>query len=649
MRRILFWLGLFVAQQAFAQVDDVDVYEMQLGELSKLKVISASKTEQTLDEVPSTVRVITADDIAARGYYSIDDVLSDLPGFQSRDILSLNSYHFLRGLPNQNNLILVLVDGIEINELNSGGFYAGSLFNLMNVRQIEVVYGPSSVAYGTNAVAGVINIITKDVDSEGVSMRAHVGTFNSLASNVSYSVFNKNKDRGFRVAAMFNQSDRADLRTTNNDANWSDLLETFERNYAIDAKCQWTNWTVGANFAQKQTALGTMQKSVGTTYRDFGTLWNILFANAYLKNHMQLNPQFKVQSTLYTRNASVLPNTIYQITDTAQISYYRPNHMVGAEIVADWNPSGSFSLTSGVELIYEKLATKPSLSFSSAFDVNPPRPETPEMESQKLMSFFIEPQYVLNSHFFISGGARLDLNGEHEPVLTPRLALNYLNGNFQGRLSFSEAFRAPKPWDYTDGIGNSTLKPEKIKSFDGALSYSGFLHSRFEATVFRNLLYNGFFRQLTPDGFRWINENEIETWGTELVWSYFHSKVKTELNYALTLSEDALGQPVPEISKHAVNGLLTYVMSSNWDFSLRGNYRSARKNPKFIQATQSQWVDSYFVLNAMGVYHVSSGVDIRLLARNILNSEYYHTSNRNPDRYRQPQRSILLSVSYLID
>lgn len=649
MRRILFWLGLFVAQQAFSQVDEVDVYEMQLGELSKLKVVSASKTEQTLDEVPSTVRVITADDIAARGYYSIDDVLADLPGFQSRDILSLNSYHFLRGLPNQNNLILVLIDGIEINELNSGGFYAGSLYNLMNVRQIEVVYGPSSVAYGTNAVAGVINLITKDVDSEGVSMRAHVGTFNSLSSNVSYSTLNEDKDRGFRVAAMFNQSDRADLSASNNDGNWSDLLETFERNYAFDAKYQWTNWTVGANLAQKQTALGTLQKSEGTTYRDFGTLWNILFANAYLKNQMQLNSHFQLFSTFYARNATVLPNTIYQITDTAQISYFRPNHMMGAEFVSEWKPTTSFSLTSGGEFVYENLATKPMQSFSEAFDQKPPRPDAPEMEAQKMVSFFIEPQYALNPNLFVSGGARLDLNGNHEPVLTPRFALNYLKNNFQGRLSYSEAFRAPKPWDYTDGIGNRGLKPEKIQSFDGALTYSGVLHSRFEATVFRNLLYNGFFRQLTPDGFRWINENEIETWGTELVWSYFQAKVKTELNYALTLSEDALGQPVPEISKHAVNGLITYMMSSKWDFTLRGNYRSARKNPKFIEATQSQWVDSYFVLNILGTYHVSNGVDIRLLARNILNSEYYHTSNRNPDRYRQPQRSILLSVSYLID
>jgi len=66
----------------------------------------------------------------------------------------------MRGAPSQNNLILVLIDGIQINELNSGGFYGGYQYSLQNVKQIEVVYGPSSALYGTNAISGIINIIT---------------------------------------------------------------------------------------------------------------------------------------------------------------------------------------------------------------------------------------------------------------------------------------------------------------------------------------------------------------------------------------------------------------------------------------------------------------------------------------------------------
>jgi len=62
----------------------------------------------------------------------------------------------MRGAPSQNNLILLLVDGVQINELNSGGFYSGGQFNLSDIERIEVVYGPASALYGTNAISGVM-------------------------------------------------------------------------------------------------------------------------------------------------------------------------------------------------------------------------------------------------------------------------------------------------------------------------------------------------------------------------------------------------------------------------------------------------------------------------------------------------------------
>ncbi len=86
--------------------------------------------------------MITAEQIRDNGYFTLEDALADLPGFQFRNILGFNSYLFMRGVPSQNNKILLLVDGVQINELNSGGFYAGGQFNLTNVDRIEVVYGP---------------------------------------------------------------------------------------------------------------------------------------------------------------------------------------------------------------------------------------------------------------------------------------------------------------------------------------------------------------------------------------------------------------------------------------------------------------------------------------------------------------------------
>jgi len=149
---------------------DQDVFNMSLTELMNVEVVSASKISEPIREVPATVQVITAEQIRDRGYFTLEEALSDLPGFQFRNILGFNSYVFMRGAPSQNNLILVLVDGIQINELNSGGFYGGGQYNLSNVERIEVVYGPASALYGTNAVSGIINIITKN---PGKGLKGH--------------------------------------------------------------------------------------------------------------------------------------------------------------------------------------------------------------------------------------------------------------------------------------------------------------------------------------------------------------------------------------------------------------------------------------------------------------------------------------------
>ena len=158
-------LLLSVAPAARPQSTDRELealLDMGLDELAQVEVTTASKRPESLALAPATVRVITEEQIRERGYLTLEQALADLPGMQLRDTIGLNSYVFVRGVPNQNNLALVLIDGIQINELNSGGFYGGGQYNLSNVKRIEVVYGPTSALYGANAVSGVINVITKD-------------------------------------------------------------------------------------------------------------------------------------------------------------------------------------------------------------------------------------------------------------------------------------------------------------------------------------------------------------------------------------------------------------------------------------------------------------------------------------------------------
>ncbi len=633
---------------SFPQSDSLDIYNLDFSQLSKLKITSTSKSPQNLGEVPSTIFVITATEIKEKGYFTLEEALSDLPGFQFRNILGINSYVFQRGIPSQNNLILLLIDGIQVNELNSGGFYGGGQYNLSNVERIEVIYGPASVAYGTNAISGIINIITKSAEEKQLAMNSLIGTFNTVATDIGFGCITKKKNFGIRVSGMYKQTDKADLRGKAGDYNWTDLMENYENDYSFDLKIQAKNFTLGTNCLQKQSSVATSYKSMGTIYIDHGSFWNIRFLNNYLKYNKKINDQLTFSSALYNRNATVLDNTVL-VVDTAQIGNYRPSNLTGLENVINYNSNKFIAVTVGITLEYEQLAQIFSETYSSSPDVRPPTPEKPAMENNYLASFFLEPRLTLLKNLYLSGGFRFDQSSIYDQVLTPHAGLIYNFHDQIFRFSYAEAFRAPKPWDYNDGIGNNSLLPEKMRSLEAAMTFSLFNNYKLDFIGYRNRLDNAIIKQFIDEGYRWVNDGEINTEGIEIYFRYLSKKLTSSINYTFNQSYNENDEFVPEISKHSGNASATYHFSNHIKINLRANYIGERKNPKMIESTHSNYVDPCLIFYGTLSLLNYKGFTVQFIVKNILNKEYYHTSNREPDRYRQPQRTIMVSVGYTMN
>jgi len=633
--------------ESYSQNDSIDIYDLNLTQLSKLKITSASKVAQNINEVPSTVFVITGEQIKENGYFTLEEALSELPGFQFRNINGINSYVFQRGIPNQNNLTLLLIDGVQINELNSGGFYAGGQFNLSNIERIEVIYGPSSLVYGTNAVSGIINIITKNPTEKKINLNALAGNFNTFNVDLNSSYVNKKNTFGVSVSGMYKTTDKANLKGFAGDNNWTNKMDNFENDYVFDLKINARDFVLGTNYIYKETSTATSEKSVGTIYRDYGTTWNIQFVNSYLKYNKKLNQKLTFTSQLYNRNATVLDNTIYSVLDTAQVGYYRPNNLTGFENILDYtgNEFGLFS--GGLTFEYEQLSEKSSLSYSNSEDQKPPKPEKPKMVTNYLASIFVEPRFTLFKNLFLSTGARFDQSSIYDQVLTPRIGISYNYKKQLFRLSYVEAYRAPKPWDYTDGLGNSSLLPEKMKSLEAAFTFSLFDNYKIDIIGYKNDLDNAITKEIINDDYRWVNSGEIKTDGIEIYLRYVSSKLKTSLNYTFNQSYNEVGEFVPEISKHTGNASITYYLNQYIRINLRANYIGKRENPKLITSTNSYDIDPCLIFHgAMSLVNYK-GFTVQLIAKNILNTEYYHTSNRDPDRYRQAQRTIMFTVGYV--
>ena len=648
MKKILLLVIIFVFPfKVIAQDEISSIYSYDLTELSKLKVISATKSLQKLSDIPATVRIITAEDIKENAYFTLEEALSNLPGFQFRDIIGFNSYIFQRGIPSQNNKILIMIDGVQINELNSGGFYGGAQYNLSNVRQIEVVYGPASALYGTNALSGIVNIITNDPkDKKGIGVSVSYGSFNTINTDLSYGYYNEAKNYGVRISGMYKTSEKADLGGKLGDNNWTDDMENFEDDFAFDVKIKYGALTVGSNSQLKLSSRSTNYKTTGTNYIDRNSSWNILFFNSYIDYLRSFSDKLNIQSKLYYRNASVLNNTVGYVLDTTQVGYYRPNDLVGFEGNFNYTPNDKLNIISGIVIERESLAEGFSKTWSNSSDKKPTTPAKPAMQNNDLWSLYLQSQYYIIEQLQVILGARLDNSSVYDMIITPRTGLVYNKNHLTAKLLYTEAFRAPKPWDYTDGIGNSGLEPETMQSLEFATAYAYSDNSKINLSVYKNMMYGVLSRENIGDSWRWINSGELRTDGIELSLMHRKGRIKSYFNYTYNFSYDENKEIVPEIAKSDVNTGIVYTFTDKIKLNLRGHYLSKRKNPSTITSTGNNYIDPAFILYGTVSFMVMKNLDISLIGKNLLDTEYYHTSNRTVERYRQPQRTIIIRVGY---
>ena len=213
---VLFFLQLSPAQDTTS----ANLLSLSLEELMNIQLESATRYETRLRNVPVFAVVITRQQIEERGYASLLDVLHDVPGF---DIIHVNGLYpqlvHQRGLRGNNNRTLVFVDGILIQNLYEMNMLGTALdYDLSNVQQIEIIYGPASALYGSNAVTGIINIRTREASAYG--KRPQVNTrirfyegWERTGLNVSFGLGREYPAHqiSWAVSASFRESDGFDF------------------------------------------------------------------------------------------------------------------------------------------------------------------------------------------------------------------------------------------------------------------------------------------------------------------------------------------------------------------------------------------------------------------------------------------------------
>jgi len=164
--------------------------DLGLKDLKRTEVVfAASKSEERTVEAPGTTTILTSSEIQAGGFRTLDDLLNYVRGFY---VSSDRNYTYvgLRGfgsLGGYNSRVLLMVDGHRVNDNVYGQFYTGmdAIVDMEMVDHVEVIRGPASVIYGSSAVFGIINVVTKrGKDVHGMVLTAQGGNLGTVGGGI---------------------------------------------------------------------------------------------------------------------------------------------------------------------------------------------------------------------------------------------------------------------------------------------------------------------------------------------------------------------------------------------------------------------------------------------------------------------------------
>jgi outer membrane receptor protein involved in Fe transport len=213
IRIILLSIAAALPLTAAEKDDSSSYFNMDFTDLMEVKVVTASKKEELIDDAPNLMYVVTAEQIKRRGYKSLQDIFQVIPGFGvfHRDLQFVAQ---VRGIaPNSNEKIAFMINGHIINQVVEPEVFAGSGLRLDAFERIEIIVGPGSVLYGGEPLCAIVNMITKKTNDKEV--QASVGNYDTYS--VTASIGQSDDDSSHYIYASYSENSGFDAWLKNSE------------------------------------------------------------------------------------------------------------------------------------------------------------------------------------------------------------------------------------------------------------------------------------------------------------------------------------------------------------------------------------------------------------------------------------------------
>lgn len=607
-------------------------------------VVTASRVNTNKVDTPANINVISRTELEEKNYSDAAEAIGKVPGV---NILTSGSKGASMGqdriLINGDDRVLVLIDGRRVNLGSSGNYSADWLPPVNTIEKIEVMKGAGSALYGTDAVGGVINIITKkgsDLDSY-VSVRAATGSWNTEQYAITAGG-STNNGLGVVVSAGKDRRGNYSYKTKQGDVEKmpNSGFNTESVNLKLDQKIGLDN-RVTMQFEHLNTEGGSPYGYSGVVFEDRHKRLNNNISLRYDWNESAKNSGY-VQLYSNYQSAKFLSPNIYNQSDFNE----KTN---GLDIQQNFVTDKNNQITAGLQ--YYKTTAENISMYDGSRDINN-------------KAIFVEDRWKFAESWQLNTGLRMDKHSKYGNEFTPHIAINKkFNEDSNAYLSWGKVFNAPTTDDlywYQPGggmFGNPDLDPETgyVLTLGGNTKIGE--KTNVSASVFSSKIKDAIdWMYNNPPSFdmQATNVNQEKRRGLELSVNHeFDKHLSAYASYTYVKVEQDFGNGYlnngaskPNIYRAGMN-----YKNNEWSFDMALTAATGLADTfegKYGK-TAAYTDKSYLTLDLGAQYKINKDAKIFVKGYNLTNAryqDYYGKYSTGEAKYPMPSRSFIVGMEY---
>jgi len=662
-------LALTVNSYSVADVLYDDVFDLSLAELMQVKITGSTLTEKDLNTVPASVTVFTKQEINLLGLDNLTELMNLVPGFQSyrNGITASISPHSVRArrIAGSGSEVLMLIDGQRIDTPNtSGSTHAIPKYPLTNIERVEFIRGPGSAVYGSNAMLGVINIISQ---SQVSAINITLGSFHYQKASIQLA--QQWHTLQIDLFAQYQRQQGQDYIV--NDSFTNALIHTDDPNEQGDIKLKlaWQDTQLNilhSFFHDKNFYIASL---LANEINQHGAS----FTSTALKHHFNL---YSAKSYLWLSyhqsksNITGQPAPAGSFIDISQPPSNDPfiasiDEPYSKEYRLQWHNDILVNKVNSLQLGLEyrhinvdNFIVKNNFDLTDIVQGNFPIRYYGELKETSLVQsasqrdiYGVYSQY--QGKFFsnteLTIGLRYDYFSTIGSHLSPRIAVTQqINANQTVKLIYSQAFRAPSEAELNlqnnlQFAGSPNLQAETVQTWE--LIWQGqWQHFNASLGYFENHFDNAIVRVANEEGtLAYLNLEQNPVKGFEVESSFqINQYWRIKANYShINEKLDLSFREAAQLGSFIIN-----YQEKNWNLNISATWRGKSDMATLGSDLNKVTLPSYWQVFAKVIYNISPSWQTYLQAKNLLDNNYHTPAETANLPQGVPNRGQELSLSF---